>query len=175
MHLVLVDSFSGWFELDHLPDMRSVTVIAKLKRHFAVHGTLQTLLTDNAQQFVCSDFSDFARAWDFEHIRSSPRYPQSNGLADAQCDPPNICLRSVTESAVTYKLLYSICVIFHALTDPGLPDRQKSGGQNGQQHLISPDPQHWCTAGLRPQPTPVLPVHTRLYSNTQLECHRQIC
>ncbi len=32
--------------------------------------------------------------------------------------------------------------------------------QNGQQHLISPDPQHWCTAGLRPQPTPVLPVHT---------------
>ncbi len=52
--------------------------------------------------------------------------------------------------------------------DPGLPDRQKSGGQNGQQHLISPDPQHWCTAGLRPQPTPVLPVHTRLYSHTQL-------
>ncbi len=44
--------------------------------------------------------------------------------------------------------------------DPGLPDRQKSGGQNGQQHLISPDPQHWCSAGLRPQPTPVLPVHT---------------
>ncbi len=44
--------------------------------------------------------------------------------------------------------------------DPGLPDRQKSGGQNGQQHIISPDPQHWCTAGLPPQPTPVLPVHT---------------
>ncbi len=44
--------------------------------------------------------------------------------------------------------------------DPGLPDRQKSGGQNGQQHIISPDPQHWCSAGLRPQPTPVLPVHT---------------
>ncbi len=59
--------------------------------------------------------------------------------------------------------------------DPGLPDRQKSGGQNGQQHLISPDPQHWCSAGLRPQPTPVLPVHTRLYSNTQLQRHRQIC
>ncbi len=35
--------------------------------------------------------------------------------------------------------------------------------------------QHWCTAGLRPQPTPVLPVHTRLYSYTQLQRHRQIC
>ncbi len=39
--------------------------------------------------------------------------------------------------------------------DPGLPDWQKSGGQNGQQHLITPDPQHWCYTGLRPQPTPV--------------------
>ncbi len=43
--------------------------------------------------------------------------------------------------------------------DQGLPDRQKSGGQNGQQHLISPDPQHWCSSGLRSQPTPILPVH----------------
>ncbi len=47
--------------------------------------------------------------------------------------------------------------------------------QNGQQHLISPDPQHWCSAGLRPQPTHVLPVHTRLYSHKQLQRHRQIC
>lgn len=38
-------------------------------------------MTDNAQQFVCSIFSDFAHAWEFERIRSSPHYPQSNGLA----------------------------------------------------------------------------------------------
>ncbi len=31
--------------------------------------------------------------------------------------------------------------------DPGLSDRQKSGGQNGQQHFISADPQHWCSQG----------------------------
>ncbi len=30
----------------------------------------------------------------------------------------------------------------------------------GNNTLIFSDPQHWCTAGLRPQPTPVLPVHT---------------
>ncbi len=58
--------------------------------------------------------------------------------------------------------------------DPGLSDRQKSGGQNGQQHFISADPQHWCPAGLHSQPTPVLPVHTWLYSHTQLQRHRQI-
>ncbi len=37
----------------------------------------------------------------------------------------------------------------------------------GQQHLIFSDPQHWCSSGLRPQPTPVLPVHTWLYNHTQ--------
>ncbi len=51
--------------------------------------------------------------------------------------------------------------------DPGLPDRQKSGGQNGQLYLISPSPQHWCSSGL--------PVHTWLYNHTQLQRHRQIC
>ncbi len=56
-----------------------------------------------------------------------------------------------------------------------LTGRSQVVRMGNQQHIISPDPQHWCTAGLRPQPTPVLPVHTRLYSNTQLECHRQIC
>ncbi len=44
--------------------------------------------------------------------------------------------------------------------DPGLSDRQKSGGQNGQQHFISADPEHWCSAEMHPQPTPVHPVHT---------------
>ncbi len=41
-----------------------------------------------------------------------------------------------------------------------------SGGQNGQQYLISPGPQHWCSSGLHPQPTPVLPVNKWLYSHT---------
>ncbi len=33
----------------------------------------------------------------------------------------------------------------------------------------------WCSAGLRPQPTPLLPVHKRLYSHTQLQHHHKIC
>lgn len=59
-HLVHVDSLSGWFELDYLPGMKSITVIAKLKRHFAVHGIPYTLMTDNATQSVCKEFADFA-------------------------------------------------------------------------------------------------------------------
>ena len=33
---VLVDSYSGWYEIDLLKDITSATVITKLKRHFSV-------------------------------------------------------------------------------------------------------------------------------------------
>lgn len=82
MHLVLVDSYSGWFELDYLPNLTSNTVITKLKRHFATHGVPHTLMTDNGTQFTGRNFANFSQAWDFKHIRSSPYYPQSNGLAE---------------------------------------------------------------------------------------------
>ncbi len=45
--------------------------------------------------------------------------------------------------------------------DPGLPDRQKSGGQNGQQHFISADPQHWCS----PQGCVLSPLLYSLYTH----------
>ncbi|XP_042338488.1 uncharacterized protein K02A2.6-like, partial [Plectropomus leopardus] len=81
-YLVLVDSFSGWFEIDLLRDLTSATVIGKLKRHFSVHGAPHTLITDNGRQFASQRFKYFAEQWDFTHVTSSPEYPQSNGLAE---------------------------------------------------------------------------------------------
>lgn len=77
-----MDSYSGWYEIDLLHDLTSETVTAKLKRHFAVHGTLHTLISDNARQFTSQRFKDFATLWDFTHVTSSPEYPQSNVLAE---------------------------------------------------------------------------------------------
>ncbi|KAJ8365224.1 hypothetical protein SKAU_G00140550 [Synaphobranchus kaupii] len=81
-HLVLVDSYSGWFEVDRLPGTTSATLVAKLKHHFATHGVPQQLMTDNAAYFTSREFQDFAHKWDFRHVTSSPLYPQSNGLAE---------------------------------------------------------------------------------------------
>ncbi|KAK5868037.1 hypothetical protein PBY51_012484 [Eleginops maclovinus] len=81
-YLVLVDSYSGWFEIDLLRDVTSSTVITKLKRHFSVFGTPHTLISDNAGHYASQHFKDFAKQWDFVHMTSSPEYPQSNGLAE---------------------------------------------------------------------------------------------
>ncbi len=79
---MLVDSYSGWFEIDQLPNMTSATIITRLKHHFATHGAPQQLMTDNAAYFTSREFQEFARIWDFFHVTSSPHYPQSNGLAE---------------------------------------------------------------------------------------------
>ncbi|CAI5648726.1 unnamed protein product [Oreochromis niloticus] len=81
-HLVVVDSYSGWFEVDLLRDLTANAVISKLKRHFSVHGCPHTVISDNGTQFTSQRFADFASAWDFVHVTSSPDYPQANGLAE---------------------------------------------------------------------------------------------
>ena len=80
-YLVMVDSYSGWFEMDLLPDSSSRTVISKMKRLFSTHGIPEKLLTDNGRQLVSREFELFAKEWNFAHITSSPYYAQSNGLA----------------------------------------------------------------------------------------------
>ena len=37
-YLILVDSYSGLFEMNSLHDLSAKTVIQKMKRHFSVHG-----------------------------------------------------------------------------------------------------------------------------------------
>ena len=81
-YLVLVDSYSGWFEIDQLSSLSSSCVINKLKRHFSVHGIPQKLYSDNGTQYTSQTFCDFAKSWDFLHVTSSPEYPQSNGLSE---------------------------------------------------------------------------------------------
>ena len=50
-YLVLVDYFSNFIEIDYLPDTSSLTVIHKLKMHFARHGVPECLVSDSGSQY----------------------------------------------------------------------------------------------------------------------------
>ena len=54
-------------------------VITVLKTWFARHGIPVTVISDNGLPFNSGDFESFSKEWDFHHITSSPRHPQSNG------------------------------------------------------------------------------------------------
>lgn len=81
-YLLVVDYFSRYVEVAKLSSTTSAAVIDHLKSIFARHGIPSTVRSDNGPQFSSDLFSRFARKWTFEHITSSPRFPQSNGEAE---------------------------------------------------------------------------------------------
>lgn len=81
-YLIITDYFSNFFEMESLNQLTSREVIRKLRSQFARHGIPDICMSDNGPQFASAEFADFAHLWEFDHITSSPHYPQSNGKAE---------------------------------------------------------------------------------------------
>lgn len=78
-YLLPVDYFSRDIEISQVSkNVNSAQTILQLKRIFSRHGIPDILFSDNAPQFDSREFTTFSTDWQFQHITSSPRYPQSN-------------------------------------------------------------------------------------------------
>ena len=97
-YLVLVDYYSDFFELDHLQDKTAKEVIAKLKSHFSRHGIPERVVSDNGPPYSSHEFAAFSRAYGFEHVTSSPGYPQSNGKAESAVKAAKSLMKKSKES-----------------------------------------------------------------------------
>lgn len=82
-YLILVDYFSGYFEVDELRQTLAINVIQRMKYHFARYGLPEIVVSDNGSQFSCLEFLNFAEEYDFRHQPSSPGNSQANGKAEA--------------------------------------------------------------------------------------------
>ena len=80
--LVVFDYYSNYIEVARLATLTSRTVIKAMKDMFARHGPPDVLVTDNGPQFAAGEFATFAKNWNFQHVKASPHYPQSNGKAE---------------------------------------------------------------------------------------------
>ena len=81
-YMVLVDSYSRYFEIDHLPNTKSITIIRKLKVHFSRLGIPEKLKTDGASYYTSEPFQQFLKGWNISHEVSSPTHASSNGLSE---------------------------------------------------------------------------------------------
>ena len=82
-YLITVDYYSNFWEVDNLSSTESISVIRKLKAHFARYGIPDVVMSDNDPQFSSERFAKFAETWEFQHDTSSPGHSQSNGKAES--------------------------------------------------------------------------------------------
>ena len=82
LYLLIVDYYTRRIDVRRLYSLSSSEVIKELGSIFSVFGVPKVLRSDNAGCYTSNIFKDFAVTWGFHQTFSSPRYPQSNGMAE---------------------------------------------------------------------------------------------
>ena len=98
--IVLVDSYSGFFDFQELSAPNSKNIINFLKRQFSIHGIPSQIISDNATYYVSQEFKTFSKDWNFQHITSSPNFPRSNGLSERAVRSAKDLLRKCAQDNV---------------------------------------------------------------------------
>ncbi|CAH2208146.1 jg24630, partial [Pararge aegeria aegeria] len=102
--LLLVDYFSNFIEVSTLNSIGSKAVIQAMKDQFARHGIPAQLLTDGGPAYRSKEFMEFRKKWGFEHIFTSPNYPQANGRSEKSVQTIKNYLIKATNSGSDFYL-----------------------------------------------------------------------
>lgn len=96
--LVLVDSHSKWIEVEKVPNTSSAPTLRALQKIFTTHGLPDSIVSDNGTAFTSEEFRSFCKRHGIRHIRSAPRHPATNGLAERAVQTFKSCVRKMDET-----------------------------------------------------------------------------
>ncbi|KAJ0172603.1 hypothetical protein K1T71_011742 [Dendrolimus kikuchii] len=102
--LIIVDYYSNYVEVCKLLNISSNSVISNMKEIFSRHGIPATLISDNGTQYSSHEFRMFAREWGFNHVTSSPHYPQANGKSERTVQTIKTMLKKSIKSNSDFQL-----------------------------------------------------------------------
>lgn len=121
-YLIVADYYSKFPIIKKLPsNCTSYSVIEAMKQIFGEYGIPENIISDNGPQYDLASFKEFSNDWEFEHITSSPHYPQSNGFAESQVKIVKKVLQKATDTGRdNNSTLLCICTtpIDHRLPSP---------------------------------------------------------
>lgn len=105
-YLIVIDYYSKFPEITALKEIKSEDIIDKLKQIFSRHGIPRKIFSDGGPQFSSMSFKAFANQYNFEHIMSSPEYPQSNGMVEREIQTiKNLFKKAIHEKKDPYLVL----------------------------------------------------------------------
>ena len=82
-YLSTVDYYTRFIKIAMLSSKQAAKqVIHWTKSVFTRHGIPEILISDNGPQFCSEMYSEFAKGYQFQHLTSSPYFPQRNGEAE---------------------------------------------------------------------------------------------
>ena len=110
-YFLVIDYFSRYIELVELHSKTAEYVIVALKNIFARHGITAVVCSDNGPCYAATSFQQFAIAYSFQHITSSPRFPQANGEAERGVQIAKNLLRKVADPYLAL-LAYRVTPIY---------------------------------------------------------------
>ena len=97
-YLLLSDYCSKFPLARKLNNIRSDMAIPHLKSIFEEHGILSKLVTGNDTQFTSALFQEFRETYGFNHVTTSPYYPQANGFIERSVQTVKNLLQKCKES-----------------------------------------------------------------------------
>ena len=101
-YMITVDNYSDYFEIDRRYCTTTCAIVKNLKNHFARHGILNKVMTNNEANLFSDEFAKFAESWNVLHTTSSPYYSRSNGKAEATVKIAKALLQKVKRSKLDF-------------------------------------------------------------------------
>ena len=84
-YLLICDYYSKFPFVYHIKGkVTSDVIVSKMSEVFAENGSPDRVVSDNGGHYTSQTFRNFATEWDFDHVTSSPHFPQSNGFIERQ-------------------------------------------------------------------------------------------
>lgn len=103
-YLLLSDYYSKFPLVRKLNNIRSDTTIAHLKSIFEEHRIPSKLVTGDDTQFTSALLQEFCETYGFNHVTTSPYYPQSNGFTERNVQTVKNLLQKCKESGADLHL-----------------------------------------------------------------------
>lgn len=99
-YLLIADYYSKYPFVRKIPkgQSNSRTVINMMKQIFSEQGIPKIVRSDNGPQYDSLAFQEFAKEYGFQHITSSPHYPQGNGFIENQVKTVKAVLMKTLET-----------------------------------------------------------------------------